>query len=519
MITGALSHLRASQWTLVSLLLVTVAWAIFSFAGIASAIKIWSVSEIFQHCFLVLPGALYLIWQERSALQQLPIRPAWQALPFVCGQLALYVVGVAGDIQLFLHVATFSLLPTLIWLVIGNRAAYHLIFPLFFILFAIPVGEELVPWLQEVTADISVYLLHLTGVPLFRTGLYIEVPGGKFLVAEACSGISFFIASVVIGNLYAYMNLVSATRRVGFVLLSIVYPIIANAVRVYGIILTGYLSDMKHAVGADHLVYGWVFFAIVIVSLVLLGELFRRGDTISQAKQGVYEGPSNTSNASQNWVVILVLILISAAQWWQAQVQNRVEAPWSYFNTPIIEAMNAGNDAQWMTALPSTPWAPQFNHAATEQLSTHQYNDQIYQSYQVSYDGKHGELVSFQNKLYLQAHWTLAQRSKVALRDGNMIMADRVSSSRGEEQVVYYGYWFDGQWYSSKTQVKLMQTFAALLHRETVMRLLAIKLPVAHDALAQQLHQALIRNQFAEYLTRTETLRLSASERLLQEGQ
>jgi exosortase len=197
MTTATYSHLKASQRTLISLCLVLLGWAFFSFAGISSAVGIWAVSEIFQHCFLVFPGAIYLIWQERSVLQQLPIRPAWQALPVVCGQLVLYVVGVAGDIQLFMHVAAFSLLPTLIWLVIGNRAAYHIIFPLMFMLFAIPIGEELVPWLQEITADMAVYLLQLTGVPLFRTGLYIEVPGGKFLVAEACSGISFFIASVV----------------------------------------------------------------------------------------------------------------------------------------------------------------------------------------------------------------------------------------------------------------------------------------------------------------------------------
>ncbi|MBE1287777.1 MAG: exosortase [Alteromonadaceae bacterium] len=517
MTTAKHSHLKASQRMFFSLCLVLLGWAFFSIAGISSAVGIWSVSEIFQHCFLVIPGAMYLIWQERSALQQLPIRPAWQALPVVCGQLALYVVGVAGDIQLFMHVAAFSLLPTLIWLVIGNRAAYQIMFPLLFMLFAIPIGEELVPWLQAITADIAVYLLQLTGVPLFRTGLYIEVPGGTFLVAEACSGISFFIASVVIGNLYAYMNLVSWPRRVGFVMLSIVYPIVANAVRVYGIILTGYLSDMEHAVGADHLVYGWVFFAMVIVSLIFLGELFRCGDSGYKDIDKAHAIPYSTSNTPRYWVVFLVLILLGAAQWWQAQVQNRIEAPWSYSNTPVTDVMSVGNNAQWSVSLPSTPWAPQFHHAAAEQLSTHQYLDQVYQSYQVSFDGKHGELVNFQNKLYLQDRWTLVERNQVTLSDSSVVLAEHISSPRGEQQVIYYAYWFDGQWYSSKTKVKLMQTFAALLHRETVMRLFAIKLPVTNDKLLQQRHLAIINNRFAEYLTRTDALRLSGTNRRSQE--
>jgi len=169
-----------------------------------------------------------------------------------------------------MHLALFSLLPTLIWFAIGNKAAWHIVFPLFFMMFSIPIGEELIPFLQEVTADLSVYFLGLTGVPLFRSGLYIEIPEGRFLVAEACSGISFFIASIVIGNLYAHMNLHSPVRRILFVGLAILYPILANAIRVYGIILTGHLTDMQHAVGADHLIYGWFFFAMVIIILVLI---------------------------------------------------------------------------------------------------------------------------------------------------------------------------------------------------------------------------------------------------------
>ena len=127
--------------------------------------------------------------------------------------------------------------------------------------------------------------------------------------------------------------------------------------------------------------------------------------------------------------------------------------------------------------------------------------------------------MGFQNKLYLQERWTLVERNQVTLSDSSEVLADHITSPRGEQQVIYYAYWFDGQWYSSKTQVKLVQTFAALLHRETVMRLLAIKLPVADDAVAQQRHQAIINNRFTEYLSRTDALRVASIEQLSQEAQ
>ncbi|MEI8648950.1 exosortase [Paraglaciecola sp. Hal342] len=181
-------------------------------------------------------------------------------------------------------------------------------FPLFFIVFCIPVGEELIPTLQAITADMSVMMLQWVNVPIYRSGLYIEIPEGRFLVAEACSGISFFIASIVIGSLYAYMNMQSRIRRVSFVCISILFPIIANAIRVFGIILTGHLTNMEHAVGADHLIYGWVFFSLVIVCLIGLGELIR--EKSSELKP---ETPLAIPLVSSNQVYIKATVTISVA--------------------------------------------------------------------------------------------------------------------------------------------------------------------------------------------------------------
>ena len=148
--------------------------------------------------FFIVPGAIYLIYLKRYTLFEQPIKTTPLAFIVIVPAVALYIVGIAGDIQLFLHTATFTLLPAIIWLMVGTRAAKTILFPLVFMLFSIPVGEQLIPYLQVIAANGSVALLRLTGVPLFRSGLYIEIPQGRFLVAEACSGVSFFIASFVI---------------------------------------------------------------------------------------------------------------------------------------------------------------------------------------------------------------------------------------------------------------------------------------------------------------------------------
>ena len=176
---------KAFYFSCLSLLFV---WAVFCWQGIVTAIQIWYGNEIFNHGFFIVPGAFYLIYLKRKTLLAQPIKTTPLAWVVVIPALLLYITGIAGHVQLFLHVATFTLLPALIWLMLGTMAARTIMFPLVFMLFSVPVGEQLIPYLQEIAADGSVALLRLTGVPLFRSGLYIEIPQGRFLVAEACSG-------------------------------------------------------------------------------------------------------------------------------------------------------------------------------------------------------------------------------------------------------------------------------------------------------------------------------------------
>lgn len=501
------SHSR-STWFM--LIIAVCGWAVFCYVGLRSAIEIWAISEIFQHCFFVFPGAFYLIYQERTKLAHIALSPSWWALPFLCGQIAVYVLGLAGDIQVLMHIATFSMLPTLLWAVLGNRAAYHLIFPLCFMLFAIPIGEEMIPFLQEVTADISVYFLQLTGVPLYRSGLFIEIPEGRFLVAEACSGISFFIASVVIGNLYAYMNLRSTKRRILFVLLAVVYPILANAIRVYGIILTGHLTDMEHAVGADHLIYGWFFFSLVIISLILIGEVFRRGDKPTNhldSRVPNMAPPLFVSTVNKR-PFYSVLGLLLAGGLWGLSVLDKTPDPKAVFT------VNFANSDVLHRSLTPTVWQPQFADSASQELVSLQRRGVAYEVFQVSYDGAQGELVGFHNKLFSQARWTLESVFSPGL--DWPVKAQQITSVNSEKRFVYFAYWFAGEFYTSKTRVKLAQTFANLLNQSGAMRMVAVSFTATTNTEQIEQYEEIVAAVLAEFSSGVADIALTKHEVLEQ---
>ena len=122
------------------------------------------------------------------------------------------------------------------------------------------------------TAEFTVWALRLSGVPVYQEGLFFIVPNGSWSVVEACSGIRYLIASLVVGALYAYLNYTSLKRRLLFMLVALAMPIVANWVRAYIIVMLGYLSDNRIAAGVDHLIYGWVFFGVVIFLMFWVGS-------------------------------------------------------------------------------------------------------------------------------------------------------------------------------------------------------------------------------------------------------
>jgi EpsI family protein len=136
----------------------------------------------------------------------------------------------------------------------------------------------MVPTLIDWTADFTVAAVRASGVPVLRDGTTFQIPTGAWSIVEACSGVRYLIASFTVGVLYAYLSYRTWTRRIAFVAASLMVPIVANWLRAYGIVMIGHLSNNRLAVGVDHIIYGWIFFGLVMLLLFWAGTLFREAD-------------------------------------------------------------------------------------------------------------------------------------------------------------------------------------------------------------------------------------------------
>jgi exosortase A len=240
-----------------------------------SMVSIWARSDTFAHGFLILPITLWLIWNRREYLAPLQPAPApLVTLLLIPGAIAWLLAWVV-DVLVVQQLAMVGMLVVGAWAILGHRLGACLAFPLGFLFFAVPIGEGLIDPMMEFTATTTVALVRATGIPVYREGLYFSLPTGNWSVVEACSGVRYIIASLTVGTLFAYLTYRSWWRRALFILISGIVPVFANTVRAYIIVMLGHLSDMSIATGADHLVYGWAFFGVVIFILFWLGAFFR----------------------------------------------------------------------------------------------------------------------------------------------------------------------------------------------------------------------------------------------------
>ncbi len=253
----------------------TLSLGLLFHSEIIAAVSTWNTSTAYNHCFLVLPIVAYLLWERRGVLRDTVANPiplaALAAIPLAFAWLAAERLGIMEGRQLV--AMTFAEL--LFFVVLGPSLWWQLAGPLLYLYFLVPFGAFITPKLQDITTIFVRHGLPLLHIPAYIDGYTIEIPEGTFLIAEACAGLRFLIAAVAFGCLYALIMYRSALRRTVFIAASIVVPIVANGFRALGIVALGHYLGSAEAAETDHVLYGWIFFSIVILILIALGLPFR----------------------------------------------------------------------------------------------------------------------------------------------------------------------------------------------------------------------------------------------------
>lgn len=244
----------------------------------------WAFNTIWQtdaqaHGAIVLVLVGWLFWRQREAILDAAHKPCplvgWPL--FLCG-LLLYIVGRALDISIFEIGSQIPVLTGALLILGGWPVVWAGWFPLFYMVFMIPLPGVLVDpltgFLKQWVSAIAENLLYAAGYPIARDGVMLTIGQYQLLVADACSGLHSMFSLSALGVIFMYLMARPSLAHNAIMLASIL-PIAfaANIVRVMVLVLITYHFGDEAGQGFLHGAAGIVLLLIALGLLLLLDFL------------------------------------------------------------------------------------------------------------------------------------------------------------------------------------------------------------------------------------------------------
>ncbi len=240
----------------------------------------WTTNDDYSHGLLIPPLALYLAWMKRTELRGTPLETDWRGIVLLVAAVGIYTVGEVGaDVNLPRVSLLLSLIGA-IWLLCGWRVVKVLRFPLAFLFLMLPlpgfVYSRLTFHLQLISSKLSVDLLQVLGLSVFREGNIIDLSGMRLQVVEACNGLRYILPLLTLAVLIAFLGHGTWWKRAVLILSAIPMAIASNVLRIAG---TGVVAERwgrELADGFLHDFSGWLVFMVSLGFFFAMHNLLKR---------------------------------------------------------------------------------------------------------------------------------------------------------------------------------------------------------------------------------------------------
>jgi exosortase B len=234
---------------------------------------IWATDEQ-GHGPIILAVSFWLLYARRHQIAEALARPQpWLGWPLIVFACLLYAFGRSQDVIIFAGASQIFLLAGMLLVFRGPAALKAAFFPLFFLIFMIPLPEALVAAvtapLKSAVSAVASSLLYVMGYPVGRSGVIMTVGPYQLLVADACAGLNSMFTLEALGLLYMnLMGYTSVRRNVALAVLLIPIAFAANIVRVMILVLVTFHFGDEAGQGFVHGFAGMVLFMVALVLML-----------------------------------------------------------------------------------------------------------------------------------------------------------------------------------------------------------------------------------------------------------
>lgn len=267
-------HSYSAQCALYFCLL--VALFIAYYPVLKSLFAVWMKSDEYSHGFFIIPLSVYMVWQQREVITATEPTSSWKGMAGLLAALVVYIMASLMKITTIVSVSFPLSIAALVWFLYGGKMLWVVVFPVFFLFLMIPVPEQiyssLTIHLQILVSKYSVIIASSAGIPIFREGNVINLPGRTLEVVQACSGIRSLISLITLCLVIGYFGFKSNVLRATLVISAVPVAVLVNIVRVLLMIVAFYY--FQYDLTADP-VHTYLGIAIFIIALAVTMVLFK----------------------------------------------------------------------------------------------------------------------------------------------------------------------------------------------------------------------------------------------------
>jgi exosortase len=259
----------------------------------------WRTNSYAGHGMLVPAFSALLLWGDRERLRRAAGSATGAGLPLLLAGLGILAIATWQRSLFFAGLSFPVSLAGLVWMSFGKAAMRVALFPIGFCGLWVPLPNPVVALLtdeiQELVASMAGFLVGAVGVPVYQHGTVLEVSTTTLEVAQACNGLRFMMAMIVLAVAFAYVSQRTLGRQVVLVLSAVPISILANGVRVAVIAVAADQYGRQAASGFIHNMIGKSVWLLALGCLGGFGLLLRGGARRTKVDAEVARSPASGS--------------------------------------------------------------------------------------------------------------------------------------------------------------------------------------------------------------------------------
>ena len=428
----------------------------FGLTGLATA---WARPE-YSHGPIIPILSFYMYLREMKAVPppNAPVTDRTPGVLVIAGALGLALLGNLARIDDLVFYALILWIFGLILTCYGARRGVVFWPSVLHLVFMLPLPQFLY-WklntnLQFLSSEIGVWLVALSGAPVFLDGNVIDLGIYKLQVAEACSGLRYLFPIMSFSYVFAVLYRGPLWHRAALLLAAAPLAVLMNALRIgmIGLLVDHY--GIAQAEGFLHFFEGWIIFLGCVGLLFLLAVALRRlsgdrrplGAAIDLDFSGLGAQLARVLTIPPSRGLITAALLTAALSGAWVLVPNAAPAPPERDPFALFPSEIGG----WSGTRVALDPAVERNLGADDYLAAW-YRDpaeaqpvDFFLSYYLSQT--EGEAIHSPEACLPAGGWEVfsIEPTEVALPDGRTVRLNRAIIQKGlEKQLVYY--WFEGR--------------------------------------------------------------------------